>query len=96
MDDRVFLIAGASSGIGAATARQAAEAGYQVVLGARSEDKLQALAEETGGIAVRADVTHYPDVEALAAKAIDDLRPHRRGVRQRRRRPSARLRGRRP
>jgi NADP-dependent 3-hydroxy acid dehydrogenase YdfG len=71
MDDRVFLIAGASTGIGAATARQAAEAGFKVVLGARSEDKLQALAEETGGLAVRADVTHYPDVEALAAKATD-------------------------
>jgi short-subunit dehydrogenase len=36
MDDRVFLIAGASTGIGAETARQAAEAGYKVVLAARS------------------------------------------------------------
>ena len=71
MDDRVFLIAGASSGIGAATARQAAEAGYKVVLGARSEDKLQALAEETGGLAVRADVTHYPDQENLVRRALD-------------------------
>jgi NADP-dependent 3-hydroxy acid dehydrogenase YdfG len=70
MDDRVFLIAGASSGIGAATARQAAEAGYKVVLGARSEDKLQQLAEETGGIAVRADVTHYPDQENLVNTAL--------------------------
>ena len=72
MDDRVFLIAGASSGIGAATARQAAEAGYKVVLGARSEDKLQALAEETGGLAVRADVTHYPDQENLVERALDE------------------------
>ena len=40
--DRVFLIAGASTGIGAATARQAAEAGYKLVLGARSIDKLEA------------------------------------------------------
>jgi NADP-dependent 3-hydroxy acid dehydrogenase YdfG len=71
MDDRVFLIAGASSGIGAATARQAAEAGYKVVLGARSEDKLQQLAQETQGLAVRCDVSQYEDVANLAATAID-------------------------
>jgi NADP-dependent 3-hydroxy acid dehydrogenase YdfG len=72
MDDRVFLIAGASSGIGAATARLAAEAGYHVVLGARSEDKLQSLAQETGGLAVRCDVSEYADVEALTAKATQE------------------------
>jgi NADP-dependent 3-hydroxy acid dehydrogenase YdfG len=71
MDDRVFLIAGASSGIGAATARLAAEAGHRVVLGARSEDKLDQLAQETGGLALRTDVTRYEEVEALAAKAIE-------------------------
>ena len=59
-----MVIAGASSGIGAATARHAAEAGYRVVLGARSEDKLQQLAEETGGIAVKCDVSEYAQVEA--------------------------------
>jgi NADP-dependent 3-hydroxy acid dehydrogenase YdfG len=71
MDDRVLLIAGASSGIGAATARQAAEAGYKVVLGARSEDKLQTLAREIDGLAVRCDVSRYEDVEQLTAKALD-------------------------
>ena len=57
----VFLITGASTGIGAETARAAVAAGYRVVLSARSEDKLRALADELGGdehaIAVRADVT---------------------------------------
>ncbi|MET0824762.1 MAG: SDR family NAD(P)-dependent oxidoreductase, partial [Solirubrobacterales bacterium] len=41
--DPVLLITGASTGIGAATARAAAERGYRLVLGARSEDKLEAL-----------------------------------------------------
>jgi NADP-dependent 3-hydroxy acid dehydrogenase YdfG len=67
--DRVFLIAGASRGIGAATARLAAEAGYRLVLGARSEDELTALTDELGGIAVRCDVTHYPDLEAMVERA---------------------------
>jgi NADP-dependent 3-hydroxy acid dehydrogenase YdfG len=67
--DRVFLIAGASTGIGAATARQAAEAGYKLVLGARSEDKLETLVAELGGIAVGCDVTDYASVEAMVERA---------------------------
>jgi len=70
-DDKVFLITGASTGIGAATARQAAQAGFKVVLGARSEDKLQALAQETGGLAVRCDVTEWEDQQALVARALE-------------------------
>jgi NADP-dependent 3-hydroxy acid dehydrogenase YdfG len=67
--DRVFLIAGASTGIGAATARLAAEAGYRLVLASRSQDKLAELTDELGGIAVACDVTHYPDVEAMVERA---------------------------
>jgi NADP-dependent 3-hydroxy acid dehydrogenase YdfG len=70
-DDPVFLITGASTGIGAQTVRRAAEAGYVPVLAARSEDKLQALAEEVGGLAVRCDVTEWDDQQALAKAALD-------------------------
>src|ERR671931_346823 len=45
----VMLITGASTGIGAATARQAVAAGWRVVLGARSEERLRSLASELGG-----------------------------------------------
>src|SRR5688572_18302238 len=72
LDQPVFLITGASTGIGAATARQAAEAGYRLVLAARSEDKLEALADEVGGLAVRCDVTEWADQEALVKRTLDE------------------------
>jgi NADP-dependent 3-hydroxy acid dehydrogenase YdfG len=74
-EDPVLLITGASSGIGEATARAAADAGYRLVLGARSEDKLRSLAQELGGtdraVAVRCDVTEFDDNERLANAALD-------------------------
>ena len=74
-DDKVFLITGASTGIGAATARAAVRAGYRVVLTARSEDKLRALADELGGderaLAVRSDVSRWEDNEAATQAALD-------------------------
>jgi NADP-dependent 3-hydroxy acid dehydrogenase YdfG len=73
--DQVFLITGASTGIGAATARHASEAGYRLVLSARSEDKLAALAEELGGeeraLAVPCDVTEWADQQALVERTLD-------------------------
>lgn len=75
MADPVFLITGASSGIGAATARQASTAGYRLVLAARSTDKLQQLAQELGGgeraIAVTCDVTDFGQQEAMVQAALD-------------------------
>lgn len=73
--DPVLLITGASSGIGAATARAAAEHGYRLVLGARREPELERLAAELGGperaVAVRCDVTDPADNERLCAAAIE-------------------------
>jgi NADP-dependent 3-hydroxy acid dehydrogenase YdfG len=75
MADPVFLITGASSGIGEATARRAAREGYRLVLAARSEDKLAELARELGGderaIAVRCDVTEWDDQQRMVAAALD-------------------------
>ncbi len=74
-EDPVLVITGASTGIGAATARRAVEFGHRVVLSARSEDKLRELAEELGGdekaIAVRCDVTSWDDQQALVETALD-------------------------
>ena len=72
----VVAITGASSGIGRATARLLATRGYAVVLGARREDVLAALASELndagGRAAYRAtDVTRRADLEALVAHAVE-------------------------
>jgi short-subunit dehydrogenase len=65
MDGSVVLITGASSGIGAATARAASRAGARVALIARREDRVRQLADELGGaLAVRCDVTDPGQVRA--------------------------------
>src|SRR5688572_17161068 len=71
MADPVFLITGASSGIGEATARHAAQAGYRLVLAARSQDKLEALAGELDALPVRCDVTEWDDQQQMVAAALD-------------------------
>jgi len=70
-----MLITGASSGIGAETARAAAKQGYRLVLAARSTQKLADLAEELGGadkvLTVQCDVQSSDDQKQMVEQALD-------------------------
>lgn len=73
----VAIVTGASGGIGEATARLFASRGWAVVLAARSEEKIEKIAEEIEGadrgaaLAVKTDVTEWSEVEALAERAVE-------------------------
>lgn len=70
---KTLLITGASSGIGAATARAAAKAGWKVALCARSAEKLHDLEDEIGAdaLAVTCDVTRLDEVQAAVEATVD-------------------------
>lgn len=72
-DRKTLLITGASSGIGAATARAAVAAGWNVALFARSEDKLTALQAELGdaALAIPGDATHLLAQEDAVARTVE-------------------------
>jgi NADP-dependent 3-hydroxy acid dehydrogenase YdfG len=74
IEGKVVVITGASSGLGAATARLLSEQGARIALGARRKDRIEALADELGGsgktIAVEMDVTQHDQVKNLVDVAV--------------------------
>ena len=70
-DRRTAVVTGASSGIGEATARALAAAGFEVVAAARRLERCEKLADEIGGRALRLDVTDPESVAALADAVPD-------------------------
>jgi NAD(P)-dependent dehydrogenase (short-subunit alcohol dehydrogenase family) len=73
LDQRVALVTGASSGLGAAIARTLAEAGAKVAVAARRVDRLTALADDIGGLALDCDLLDPAQVDGLVARVADEL-----------------------
>jgi len=70
--DKVIIVTGASDGIGEALARKLSHAGAKVVLAARSDEKLAALAHELpGSVAVHTDMTQQADIQNLIDRTME-------------------------
>ena len=70
----VFLITGATGGIGSALVRRLAKSGARLALAARTPEPLESLAHETGGIAIRMDATQPAEVDAAVARTLSEHR----------------------
>ena len=71
----VALVTGGGRGIGAAIARELADAGMQVAVSARSTEQVAAVADEVGGLALGGDVSRSEDVERWVARTESELGP---------------------
>ena len=72
----VILVTGASSGIGAATARIFSQAGYRLILAARRQERLSSLAEEIGNhdgktLVIPTDLSKLEDIQNLVAASLE-------------------------
>ncbi|MFB6249683.1 MAG: SDR family NAD(P)-dependent oxidoreductase [Salinibacter sp.] len=70
-DSPVYVLIGTTGGIGSAVAHRLADDGAQLVLGARTESEVQALADDTGGDAVPLDATSFEEVQSIVQHATD-------------------------
>ena len=68
----VYVVLGATGGIGSELSRRLAEGGAKLVLGARNEEKLETLAEDLGALPVKLDATRSQEVDGLFAKAAEE------------------------
>ena len=72
INNKVIIVTGASDGIGEAVAKKLARAGAKVVLAARSDEKLAALAHEfPGSVAVHTDMTQQADIQNLIDRTME-------------------------
>lgn len=75
LDGRVAVVTGASSGLGQELGRALAAVGARVALVARREDRLAALAKETGGLAVGCDLSDRAQVDRVVPRVVEELGP---------------------
>jgi NADP-dependent 3-hydroxy acid dehydrogenase YdfG len=73
LDNKVVAVTGASSGIGEAIAVACADAGAKVALAARRADRIAALAERIGGLAIPTDVSDEQQATAFVQRTEDEL-----------------------
>jgi 3-oxoacyl-[acyl-carrier protein] reductase len=72
MKDKIILITGGDSGIGAATARLFAKQGARVIINFRTrKEEAEKLAEEIAGVAIKADVSRKEEVQAMVSTVLE-------------------------